>query len=395
MTTRAPALRFAFSALILAAGSLVQAANFAVNSLELVTHGAVDPSSGLFTASTYLDYELDLNGGDKLSALLRLDFLNGDLESAIPTSNPPLNWLPGNLYPQFETAAVTAKDMFGLPVDATYFVGYLDAFCSGDEFVPLFGAAPFATELRGPMIYPNGIGDNPNRYWDGIHATNGTGFRLGTSPRLSDNFVSYLYMYQDLDIGPGSWSSDLRALVNFERVKLEVFAGATVTPGYSDGLYRSGLMFYATSGDVGEFFAQVGVPHWDPTASFSVDDIFLLFEPRMNFAFGSLTLTVFYHPAYYRQQPTNEDGAMDAALDLRFGRIAQSGSQWGMQGLLEFRPLTTDPTLVPTLTALASPYYSIIGGGVEWDFKLSLQLLPIPSAIYDIFQPFVGLKTSF
>ncbi len=52
MTTRAPALRFAFSALILAAGSLVQAANFAVNSLELVTHGAVDPSSGLFTAST-------------------------------------------------------------------------------------------------------------------------------------------------------------------------------------------------------------------------------------------------------------------------------------------------------------------------------------------------------
>ena len=304
-------------------------------------------------------------------------------------------WIPGNLYPQFETAAVTAKDMFGLPIDATYFVGYLDAFCSGDDYVSLFGAKPFSTTLRGPMVYPNGIDNNPNRYWDGIHATNGTGFRLGTSPRLSSNFISYLYMYQDSDIGPGSWSSDLRGLVNFEHVKLEVFAGATMTPDYTEGLYRSGLMFYAAPGDVGEFFAQVGVPHWDPLTSFSVYDIFFLFEPRMNFAFGSLALTVFYHPAFYRQQPTNEDGAMDAALDLRFGRITQYGSQGGVQGLLEFRPLTTNTALVPTLTVLASPYYSVIGGGIEWDFKLSLQLLPVPSKLYGIFQPFIGLKTSF
>ncbi|MDA8425015.1 MAG: hypothetical protein M0Z80_02670 [Treponema sp.] len=391
MSTRAPILRFAFFALVVAGGPALRAANFAVNNLEMVTHGSVDPSTNLFTAGTSLYYELEIKGGDKVSALLRLNFLNGDIESVLP----PPGTLSTALSPQFETAAVTTKDIFNLPLDATYFVGYLDAFCSGDDFVTLFGTAPFATTLRGPMVYPNGIGNNPNRYWDGIAASDGTGFRLGTSPRLSSNFVSYLYMYQDSDIGPGSWSGDLRGLMNYERVKLEIFAGATATPGYSAGIYRSGLMFYAAPGEVGEFFAQVGVPHWDPLAGFSVNDIFFLFEPRMNFSFGSLALTVFYHPAWYRQQPTDESGALDTALDLRFGKIAQDGSQGGLQCLLEFRPLTTNTTLTPTLTALASPYYSIIGGGIEWDFKLALQLLPLPSAWYGIFQPFVGLQTSF
>ncbi|HUW40602.1 MAG TPA: hypothetical protein VMV90_06295 [Rectinemataceae bacterium] len=391
MSTRAPILRFAFFALVIAGGPALRAANFAVNNLEMVTHGSVDPSTNLFTAGTSLYYELEIKGGDKVSALLRLNFLNGDIENVLPTSGT----LSTALSPQFETAAVTAKDIFNLPLDATYFVGYMDAFCSGDDFVSLFGTAPFATTLRGPMVYPDGIGNNPNRYWDGIAASDGTGFRLGTSPRLSSNFVSYLYLYQDSDIGPGSWSGDLRGLMNYERVKLEIFAGATATPGSGYGVYRSGLMFYAAPGEVGEFFAQVGVPHWDPLAGFSVNDIFFLFEPRMNFSFGSLALTVFYHPAWYRQQPTDESGALDTALDLRFGKIAQDGSQGGLQGLLEFRPLTTNTTLTPTLTALASPYYSIIGGGIEWDFKLGLQLLPLPSVWYAIFQPFVGLQTSF
>lgn len=369
----------------------IQAANFVVNNLEVVTHGSVDPSSKLFNAATYLNYELQFRGGDKVSALLRLNFLNGDIENLLPVYGTPSTLLG----PQFETAAVTAKDIFNLPLDATYFVGYMDAYCSGDDFVTLFGSTPFASTLRGPMVYPNGIGNNPDRNWDGIAASNGTGFRLGTSPRLSPNFVSYIYLYQDSDIGPGSWSADLRGLMNYERVKLEIFAGATATPVSSDGVYRSGLMFYAAPGNVGEFFVQVGVPRWDPLAGFSVNDIFFLFEPRMNLAFGSIALTVFYHPSWYRQQPTNEDGALDTALDIRFGRMAQTGSQGGIQGLVEFRPLTTNTTVTPTFTAMASPYYSFIGGGIEWDFKLSLQLFPMTSVWYGIFQPFVGLQTSF
>jgi len=392
MFKRAPARSIVLFAVMVAAGSISYAADVVVESLQLVTHGDYDSSSDLFTASTQLYYQLDIKGGDKFAGLLRLQFLNGAIEGSLPTSTSTAT---AALSPQFETAAVTAKDTFGLPLDATYFVGYLDAFGSGDDFVPLFGAAPFATTLRGPMVYPNGIDNNPNRYYDGIHAANGTGFRLATSPRLSSNFVSYLYVYQDSDIGAGSWSSDLRGLLNFDRIKLEVFTGATATPGAADGIYRGGLMFFAAPGDVGEFYAQMGVPHWDPLGGFSIDDVYFLFEPRINFGVANLALTVFYHPAWYRQQPTNEDGALDAALNLRFGRLARDGVQGGLQGLLEFRPLTTDPTITPPLSVIASPYYSAIAGGIEWDFKLGLQLFPIPAEWYGILEPFIGLKTSF
>jgi len=392
MVKRATARGIVIFALLFAVASAGQAADLVVNSLQLVTHGETDSSSGLFSASTRLYYQLDIRGGDKFSGLLRFDFLNGAIENSLPSSIPTAT---AALSPQFETAAITAKAVFGLPLDATYFVGYLDTFCSGDDFLPLFGAAPFSTNLRGPMVYPNGIDNNPNRFFDGIHAANGTGFRLGTARSLSDNFQSYLYLYQDSDIGAGSWSSDLRGLMNYEHIKLEAFAGATLTPGAADGIYRGGLMFFAAPGEVGEFFAQIGVPHWDPLGGFSINDVYFLFEPRINFGFGNLALTVFYHPAWYRQQPTNEADALDAALNLRFGRIAQDGAQGGLEGLLEFRPLTTDPTAIPRLSVIASPYYSAIAGGIEWDFKLGLQLFPVPTAWYGIFEPFIGLKTSF
>lgn len=390
MFKRAPARSIALFAIMLAAGSIGSAADLVVESLQLVTHGDYDSSSDQFIAGTQLYYQLDIRGGDKFSGLLRFQSLNGDIESSLPTSAYAT---VAALSPQFETAAVTAKGTFGLPLDATYFVGYLDAFCAGDDFVSLFGTAPFATTLRGPMVYPNGIYGNPNRYYNGIHAVNGTGFRLATSPRLSSNLISYLYVYQDSDIGVGSWSSDLRGLLNYEHVKLEVFAGATTTSGASDGIYRGGLMFFAAPGDVGEFFAQIGVPHFDPLTGFSIDDVYFLFEPRMNFGIANLALTVFYHPTWYRQQETNEKDALDAALNLRFGKLAQDGAQGGLEGMLEFRGDSSSSTA--PLTVIASPYYSAIAGGIEWDFKLSLQLLPVPSKWYGIFEPFVGLKTSF
>ncbi len=94
----------------------------------------------------------------------------------------------------------------------------------------------------------------------------GTGFRLATTPKLSANSIGYLYLYQDSNVGPGGiWSGDLRYQFNSASVKTEIFAGATTGGAY--GIYRGGLMFYANSGDVGEFFAQTGVTYWDPTTT--------------------------------------------------------------------------------------------------------------------------------
>jgi hypothetical protein len=398
MSTREHALVAISLAVALAAAPGARAADLRVERLELLSHGSVNESTGAFEAASRLYFDLTIAGGDKFGGILKLDFLSGNIESDLAADADPdpdtatlseaiakLNALTS---PRFKTAAITAKSVFDLPVDLSYFVGYLDTFASGDDFVPLFGTAPFATALRGPMVYPEGVGGNPDLFYEGIHAVNGTGFRLGTNPKLSERLVGYAYIYQDSDLGAGSWSGDLRGLFNSPTVKVELFAGASTGGAY--GTYRGGLLFFAAPGDVGEFFLQAGIPYWDPTSEFTMDNLYFLFEPRVNFGFGNLALTVFYHPGWYRQAATGESSSLDTAFNLRLGKIARDGAQGGLESLLEFRPTTALPLAVDV-----SPYYSVIAGGVEWDFKMSLRVFPFPSPWYGMLKPFIGLKTSF
>ena len=361
-----------FLALSALAPRAVQAADLRVDQLELLTHGALNQASGAFAVGSLLFFDLSLEGGDKLAILLKMDFFNSDIENALSLANSSLSAAPSaydssyesslansinNLIsPQLRTIAVTARSVFNLPMDASYFVGRMDDFCSGDDYVTSFGAAPFSTDLRGPMVYPNGVGGNPRVWFNGIYQPDGTGFRLSTTPKLSDNSIGYLYLYQDSNVGPGTWSGDLRYQFNSPSVKVESFLGATTGSAY--GIYRGGLLFYANSGDVGEFFAQTGVTYWDPTTQISLDNLFFLFEPRINFGAGQASVTVFYHPAYYLQQDYRADGekdALDAAFNLRFGHISQNGSEGGIQTLLAFRPLTVNPTATPPLAIDTSP----------------------------------------
>jgi len=379
----------------------LHAADLRLERLELLSHGSLDTAANEFEVASRLSFDLSIAGGDKFGGLLWMDFLNGNIEDALAensSSLPPaglgtdldevIDRLNSNLSPRFRTAAIEAKSMFGLPLDLSYFVGYLDSFASGDDFTPLFGAAPFSTALRGPMVYPEGVGGNPNLFYEGLHAVNGTGLRLGTSPKLSQKFISYLYLYQDADLGVGKWSGDLRALFNTKDVKIELFAGASNISTL--GIYRAGVLFYAAPGDIGEFFLQAGVPLWDPALGFTVDNLYFLFEPRLNFGFGSLALTVFYHPNWYRQKPTNEQSCLDTGFNLRFGKLSQQGFQAGLEGLLKLRSLTPEPLAIDL-----SPYYSLIAGGVEWDFKVRTNVFPLSLPWYGMFEPFIGLKTSY
>jgi hypothetical protein len=386
-------------AALLAAAPSVLASDLSVERLELLSHGAYE--DGSFSAATRLYFDLAIKGGDKFGGLLRMNLLSGSIEDSLglseeeATSANYLDKLNNLASPVFKTAAVTAKSILGLPFDLSYFVGSLDTFASGDDFVSLFGTENFSTALRGPMVYPEGVGGNENLFYDGIYEVDGTGFKLGTGTKLSERIAAYLYLYQDANLGTGRWSGDLRALYNAERVKVEAFAGASTAATY--GAYRAGILFFAAPGDVGEFLLQAGIPYWDPASSFSVDNLFFLFEPRINFGFGNIALTVFYHPLWYHQQKfdgvsssESEKSALDAAFNLRLGRLAQAGMQGGAETLLKFRPLTDEP-----LSVDISPYYSMISGGIEWDFKLSLRTFPLPSPWYGMFKPFIGLKTSF
>lgn len=381
----------AILALVLAGGR-VSAANINVESLQLLTHGSLDETTGLFTVASRVYFDLTYEGGDKFAGLLRMDFLSGDIQKALGLAGADAT-TPAEVQDKinnmtsmgFKTAAVTAKRLFGTNLEASYFVGYLDSFCSGMDFMPLFGAPPFGTSLSGPMAYPNGVGGNPKLYYQGLDAVYGTGLRLGLATTKS---ALYAYAYQDADLGVGIWTGTLRGLLDTGPLKVEAYLGASSSASY--GLYKGGLLFDFAPGSVGEFFAQVGIPRWDPTTTLGVDNFYFLFEPRVNFGTGTLAITVFYHPAWYRQQATTENNALDFALNLKFGDLSKSGSQGGFESLLAFRPLDASP-----LALDLSPYYSVISSGLQWDFKLDLRVFPAPSVWYGMFRPYVGVTTSF
>ncbi len=384
------------SAAMAVAGAAAWPASITVDSLELLTHGSYSDATGLFSINSRLFFDMSFAGGDKFAGLLKMDFLGGSIENDLSTAGLTLGTaatladviakIDASVSPRIRTAAVSARHLFGIPLEATYFVGTLDTVCSGDDFMPLFGAAPFGTELRGPMVYPDGVGGDPDRFYNGLDTIYGTGLKLGLVAKKS---AYYLYAYQDSDLPSGSWTANARALFDTGPLKLELFAGASYAPTTASGLYRGGLLFNFAPGKVGEFLAQFGLSRWDPSATLSINDFFFLFEPRINFYPGSLAITVFYHPSWYREKATNEGGFLDLNLNLKIGDISKSGSQGGLTTLVAYHPGDTGFTLD------TSPYFSAIASGVEWSFKLDLRLFPFPAAWYGMFRPYIGVKTSF
>src|SRR5208283_1881345 len=160
----------------------------------------------------------------------------------------------------FLSASMTIREVFSLPMNVIYFVGQNDIFGSGSGFAD-FGAPPIMTRYRGFLYFPNDNITAP--IYDGIYQVQGTGMELAVTP-VAGTFGADLYLYEDTHPAfptLGSYSGDLRFLLNSSDVKLETFFGGTASPTAPRGIYRGGLLFYATNQNV-EFLAQIGIPRW-------------------------------------------------------------------------------------------------------------------------------------
>lgn len=360
--------------------------------LALLTNGRLNAAAA-FELSTRVSIDILMEGGSKFDAWFKLGFRSPSVEEylgsvgslgAVP-EDEALSDIVGAL--ALTTVAIQVKETFGLPLDLAAFVGHLDTFCSGSDFPALFGSKEFATKFRGYMYYPEGIGDDPSRRYDGLHEIYGTGVRL-TMP--GDKLVPFLYVYQDSWLGAGYWSADARVLLNADPVKLEAYAGASL-PVSTMGTYRGGLLFYYDTGVIGDFYAQIGIPRWDPTQPFGMDMLYFMFEPRVRFGAGTLTLSLFFHPAWYLQSQTNESGAMELRMDMGFGEVVEGGLRGGVELELGY-----DPNLAASALAIdAAPYVQFIRNGVRWDMKLGLRAFPFPAPWYGLFMPTIGVSTSF
>jgi hypothetical protein len=361
----------------------VQAANVTLPVFQLLTRGVLEDSQ--FTLSTQADVDVEFGGGYKFGGRLALSIESSNLEEPTtlgPVYDPTVLQAALNERLSLTSASVIVRDLFGAPIDLTYFIGQYDRFLNGDIFPERFGTGIIGSGYRGLLFFPNGIA------YDGMYMVDGTGLALGT-----ESLAEWLYLeaaiYQDAYLGPGFYSSDLRVVFNFPSFKAEAFAGASF-PQASYGVYRGGLLLYYSPTPGSEFLAEVGLPYIAPGTHRILDeDLFILFEPRVYIGIVSLSCTVFWHPAYYQHVETGEGGETDILVRIVAGNMRENVFSGGVEGAVFLPPgFGTDQ-----LEVTAAPFVTIASSGVLWDFKVNFNLLPFSLA--DLFEVYIGVRTEF
>lgn len=387
----------------------VWSAEISVPLLELATTGTV--VDGAYVLNTHAATELSIEGGYKFGGTLRFSMDAGDLERTLGyAANPPqpigdgdpvtyieynelVDRLRNSAALVFNLAKVVVRSPFGAPLDLAYFVGDADVFCSGDEFPIRFGSAPVGSGFRGYAYFPDGIGGDPSLRYDGIHAAVGTGFSVAYTGWK--RVVPIFYVYQDSSLAAtanlGRYSTDLRLLADGDYVKFEFFTGASFP--YGDyGLYRAGALAYFSTGAGADFLAQIGIPFWNPQEDFGIDNLFFLFEPRVDFGFTSIIMTLFYHPAYYLQRETNERGVSDVNFKFLIGDLKEMAAEGGFETTIGIRG--DEQAASEPFRFSLGPFFSLVTEGVRWDFKLKVHPLDYTEPL-EMFETFLGVRTAF
>ena len=371
--------------LILLISFNINAADLEIPKMELITRADIGYDTPELLTRGKID--LKVGGGYKLGGSLILGFDSSNLGYSNTALDPLTEdtasistYLNNQTYLQFQSAQVTIRDLFSTPTDFTYFTGKTDIFCSGDDFQELFGTVPVATRYRGYLYFPT-------NEFDGIHAVNGTGLKI-SSTFGSERNVTSAYIYEDGYMGSGYFSGDLRTLFNFDKIKIEAFAGATF-PASDYGLYRGGLLFYYNPGTTGEFFAQVGVPQWNPSMSFTIERLFFLFEPRIKINPVTIIFTLFWHPGYYLQEATADMGSSDVHINFLIGDPEVSTFSGGLEGGVTFDSSASSNQF----GVKVSPYISAITSGVIWNIMLNTELFPY--SLEDMFEGVISVKAEF
>jgi len=398
------------------------AAEITIDRMEMASRGRVN--DGEFVVSSLLSADLALSGGYKYSFLLGFSLEAPDIARAFAYRNlrfdpllpidPPgggvteddYNALVDRYNTQsdminnqavlgFRIAKATVRDVFGLPLELSYFLGAGDDFCSGDDFVPRFGISPFGTDFRGFLYFPDGIGGNPTRRYNGIYGVRGTGFSLGLTKW--ESFIPILYLYQDFPYFSGFingtgitenlYSGDLRLLFCHDSLRFEFFGGLSLNSSLDTNI-RGGLMAHLLGNGV-EFFVQGGIPGWTTGEKFSIDNIFFLIEPRLHLNPLSLYVTFFYHPVEYLHIITpDEKGKANINIKFLFGNT-ESGLSGGLETGGDLKVHETENFLF-----YITPLGTFISGGLRWDAKIRIRPLDydVPGEMFDFF---IGVRTAF
>jgi hypothetical protein len=386
-------------------------AEITVPRLEVASRGALKNDEFAITSNAAVD--IGLNGGYKYGILLGLSFESVNLGKAFAYRNFEAKLLDpaasvttedyNQLADRFNNRAVlsfrivkaTAREIFSLPLEFSYFVGRGDSFCSGEEFTSRYGIPTMETGFTGFFYFPEGIGKNPYRRYDGLHAVQGTGFSFALT--RWERFIPLLYLYQSIPYindaetisEKNHYSGDFRSLFNWDKFKLEAFFG--VSGGKDETAdFRGGLLAFFNSGDGKDFLIQCGIPGWVMDEDFSIDNLYFLMEPRLDFGLIALHITFFYHPLEYLHIKTEEErGKADINIKVLAKELGAVRFQGGLETTLGLKVDTAED-----FSLKISPFASLISDGLRWDIKIRINPLAA-NRPEELFEVFAGIRTAY
>jgi hypothetical protein len=386
-------------------------AEITVPRLELASRGASE--DGEFVIASKAAVDIGLDGGYKYGILLGLSFESANLGKAFAYRNfeagllDPAAAVTAEKYNEladrfnnravlsFRIARATARNLFSLPLELSYFVGLGDSFCSGEEFSARYGLPNMETGFTGFFYFPEGIGGNPYRRYDGLHAVQGTGFSFVLTPW--EHFIPMVYLYQNIPYSSRAgvlseknhYSGDFRSLFHWEKFNLEAFFGVSSGREEPPDL-RGGILAFFSSGDGMDFLIQCGIPGWVVSEDFGIDNLYFLMEPRLDFGLMALHLTFFYHPLEYLHIKTEEErGKADINIKVfarEFGTVRFQGGLETSLGLKVER--------AEDFSLKISPFASLISDGLRWDFKIRINPLAADHP-EELFEVFAGIRTAY
>jgi len=393
-----------------------EAAEITVPRLEMASRGWFEDDE--FTVSSRISLDLAVTGGYKYSFFLGFSLEAADIARAFAYRNfspdpiilvPPIDEdeLNANLnalaekqknqaFIGFSVAKATIHKIFNFPLSLSYFIGSGDNFCTGDDFPALFGVSPFGTDYKGFFYFPDGIGGNMLRQYNGVHGAKGTGLSLSFT-QWDNLVVPILYIYQDFSFFPNMftttdsveklYSGDLRVLFHWNWLSFEAFGGISWNPTM-DVKVRTGLMFHLAGSGV-EFLAQAGITSWNLDAKLNVDNMYFLIEPRLRFDFFAVFVTFFYHPVEYLNIiEEKERGMADFNVKFMFGNT-ESGFTAGIETGVELKIGDYDDFMFRV-----SPFGSFVSGGLLWEAKIRLKPTEI-SKPKEMMELFIGIRTAY
>ncbi len=339
---------------------------------------------GKLVTQTQTEMDLMIEGGYKFGGKIVIGFdgIMGFLsDPSYGQALPPLS---------FKSLSLVVRDMFGVPLSLSYFLGTGDYLCYGDDFPRLFGTGYIEPSYRAYYYTFNPTFTMTYLYeYRGVHRINGNGVKLEfQSPDMPFGFMWYVYQDHnfvtvDTMAGPptivnmnfffyntGIYSSDLRFLINTDVFKAEIFAGGTVESGTWTGYARFGALAYVGLGAV-DFLLVAGLPMLDFVSPFDIDLFYLFFESRLNLGPISITPSAFLRPARYLQK-TNflEVGRIDFNLNLSVFNPRRDPVSFGVEGNLATANLLTG--IPPNFQLNVLPFLAFATPGVFWEIKVGM-----------------------